>query len=83
MTYNNRGLAYARKGQYDKAISDFNKAIEINSKYIEAYSNRGVAFFYKREYEKAWNDVHTVQNLGYQVHPGFLKALRKASGRDK
>src|SRR5512136_1225608 len=28
--YNNRGIACAEKGQYEQAISDFNKAIEIN-----------------------------------------------------
>ena len=37
--YNNRGLAYGEKGQYDQAISDFNKALEINSRYADAYSS--------------------------------------------
>jgi tetratricopeptide (TPR) repeat protein len=75
-------LAYAKgKDQYDKAISDFNKAIEINPRFAEAYRNRGLAYFYKRNYEKAWDDVHKAQNLGYTVHPRFLKALREASGR--
>jgi hypothetical protein len=46
-----------------------------------AFNNRGVAYFYKKEYEKAWNDVYRAQNLGYIVHPRFLKALREASGR--
>jgi len=81
--YNARGLTYGKKGQIDQAISDYNKAIEINPRYAEAYSNRGVAFLYKREYEKAWDDVHKAQGLGYQVHPGFLKDLREASGRKK
>ena len=31
----------------------------------------------------AWEDVHKAQILGYQVHPGFLQALRKASGRQE
>jgi tetratricopeptide (TPR) repeat protein len=29
--YYNRGLTYGKKGQYDQAISDFNKAIEISA----------------------------------------------------
>jgi tetratricopeptide (TPR) repeat protein len=81
--YNSRDWAYKEKGQYDKAISDYNKAIEINPRLVEAYNNRGLAYFYKREYDKAWDDVHKAEGLGAQVHPGFLKALRQASGREK
>jgi tetratricopeptide (TPR) repeat protein len=81
--YNNRGVAYSAKGQYDHAIADYNKGIEINPRSVDAYNNRGVAYYFKREYDKAWEDVHKVQSLGFQVHPGFLKDLRKASKRQK
>ncbi len=81
--YINRGVAYQAKGQYDKTISDYNKAIEINPGLADAYTNRGGAYFFKREYEKAWDDVHKAEGLGWQVHPGFLKALCDASGRQK
>jgi Flp pilus assembly protein TadD len=37
--YNDRGIAYGEKGQYDQAISDFNKAIEINPMDAQAYNN--------------------------------------------
>jgi hypothetical protein len=32
MAYNNRGVAYRAKGEGDRAIADFNKAIELNPK---------------------------------------------------
>ena len=75
--YYNRGLAYYAKGQHDQAISDYNKAIEINPRFADAYLNRGGAYYFKREYGKAWEDVHKAQDLGLQVHPEFLEALRK------
>lgn len=81
--YNNRGAAYAEKGEYDHAILDYNKALEINPRDAEAYYNRAICYYYKREYDKAWKDVRKAQGLGYQVHPGFLNALRKASGRQR
>ena len=81
--YNNRGGAYHRKGQYDKAIVDYTKAIEIDPRYAMAYNNRGLAYYRKEDYEKAWDDVHKAQNLGYKVHPRFLKNLLQASGLEK
>jgi tetratricopeptide (TPR) repeat protein len=42
--YYDRGVDYYRKGQYDKAISDFNRALEINPRYAEAYINRGITY---------------------------------------
>jgi tetratricopeptide (TPR) repeat protein len=79
----NRGVAHHDKGEYDLAISDYTKAIEINPKHAFAYNNRAVAYYFKGEYDKAQEDVHKAQSLGDQVHPGFLKALREASGRDR
>ena len=81
--YYNQGVIYSNKGQYDKAIADNTKAVELNPRYAEAYHNRGVAYFLKKDYEKAWDDVHKAQNLGYKVHPEFLEELRQASGREK
>ena len=36
--YNIRGIAHINKGQYDQAISDYTKALEINPKLAEAYN---------------------------------------------
>ena len=78
-----RGVAYGKKGEYDKAVSDFNKALVENTRYAKAFYGRGVIYCIKGEYDKAWEDVHKAQSSGYQVHPGFLKALREASGRER
>jgi tetratricopeptide (TPR) repeat protein len=51
--YINRGNAYARKGLYDKAISDYNKAIELDPSNAKGYVNRGIAYFGKGQHEQA------------------------------
>jgi tetratricopeptide (TPR) repeat protein len=77
------GVAYKSTGQYDQAISDYTKALEINPRYALAYYNRALAYENTGQYDKAWEDVDKAQDLGFKINPQFLKALRKASRRQK
>lgn len=81
-----RGLAYMRKGESDKAIIDFTKAMELNPDEIDfiaqSYNDRGNAYYDKGEYNKSWQDVQKALDMGYRVHPGFLAAL-KSKGYSK
>ena len=60
-TYNNLGLAYHHKGEYDKAIKYFEKSLNIELKALgeehpntaETYNNLGLAYHHKGEYDKA------------------------------
>ncbi len=81
--YVGRGHAYWSEGQSDQAISDYNKALEINPRYAEAYVGRGAAYRSTGQYDKAWEDVDKAQDLGYKINAQFLKNLREASGRQK
>ena len=49
-------------GQYDQAIADYDKAIEIVLNYGKAYKSRAVSYFHKKEYHKAWADVYKAQS---------------------
>jgi tetratricopeptide (TPR) repeat protein len=52
-----RGIAYGRKGEFDRAIADFTKAIEIDPELATAFSNRGLAYGKKGEYDRAIADL--------------------------
>ena len=38
------GLAFKNRKQYDKAITHYTKALELNPQLFEAYNNRGNAY---------------------------------------
>jgi len=40
---NNRGLAYISKGQYDRAIQDFDQVLKLDPKDADATRNRAMA----------------------------------------
>jgi tetratricopeptide (TPR) repeat protein len=61
--YNSRGIAYGEKGQYDQAISDFNRAIELNPNDNKAYNNRGIVYRLKGQYDQAVSDFNKAIDL--------------------
>ncbi|MDD3552941.1 MAG: tetratricopeptide repeat protein [Deltaproteobacteria bacterium] len=64
--YNNRGDAYAHKGQYDRTIKDCDKAIQLNPNLAAAYYNRGLAYKHKGQYDKAISDFQTACDMGFE-----------------
>ena len=49
-------LTYYELKQYEKAIEDYNKAIELNPNDAEVYTNRGNPYYKLKRYEKAIED---------------------------
>ena len=54
--FSNRGIAYYDKGQYDRAIEDFDQAIGLDPKFALAFSSRGNAYYGKGQYDRAIED---------------------------
>jgi len=61
--YNNRGLAWSNKGDTDRAIADFNRAIELDPKYVYAYNGRGLAWYNKGDTDRAIADYNRAIEL--------------------
>jgi tetratricopeptide (TPR) repeat protein len=51
--YLNGGNFYQSKGDHDRAIADYTKAIELDPKFTAAYNNRGKAYERKGGYDGA------------------------------
>ena len=70
-------------GQYDAAIKDYDKAIELKPDFAAAYNNRAVAHFLMKAYDEAWADVKMCRKLGGTPNPKFIEDLTRASGRSE
>ncbi|GAB6265496.1 MAG: hypothetical protein STSR0001_09410 [Methanothrix sp.] len=63
----NRGLEYLKKGKYDDAFREFDKAIEIDPQYAMAWLNKGkVILYYKKNYIEALKMFDEVNKLDPQ-----------------
>ena len=59
VTYNNRGVAYARLGEYELAIADYTAALEISPTSADFVKNRGLAYEQWGDLDKALADFRT------------------------
>ena len=63
VVYFYRGLAYSAKGNYDLAIQDYNKALELDPNDVKAYNNRGFVHGRQCNYDLAIQDYNKALEL--------------------
>ena len=70
--HNNRGAAHGAKGEYDRAIADFDKAIEINPKYARAYFGRGGTYAKKGGLDEAIANFDKAIEIDPKFAPAYF-----------
>ena len=69
---NKGGLAWYERGNYERAIADYNKAIEAYPRSAAAHSNRGLAWSMKGEYDRAIADCDTAIELNPNLSAAYV-----------
>jgi tetratricopeptide (TPR) repeat protein len=69
VSYYNRGAAHGLKGDVDRAIADYTKAIVLNPNYAPAYNSRGRAYASKGDYIRAVDDVTKAGEITAKAWP--------------
>ena len=64
--YNIRGISYVEKGDYPRAIKDYNAALALKP-HADFYSNRANAYGAIRQYEQAFDDI----NRALKIKPTY------------
>jgi len=75
MAYYNRAYAYNEKGEYDLAIADCNRAIELDPNLAVAYYNRGLA--YKEQGKKAEAIADFEKFITLTTNPQWIEMARQ------
>jgi tetratricopeptide (TPR) repeat protein len=84
MAYFNRGLVYANKEDFDRAISDWDKAIQLDPNFSAVYYNRGIAYVNTDETQNAIADFKKVLKLcstDETLCPYAQQMLQKLEGK--
>ncbi len=70
--YNNRAIAFRELGRFDRAITDYDAAIQLDPDYAAAYHNRALAYGRLNQYERALVDF----SRALQLDPGRAGAYK-------
>jgi Tfp pilus assembly protein PilF len=65
------GLAYSMVGQTEEALAEFDRALALNPKYVDAHLNRAVTLNELGRYEDAVAAFAAAHGLGRVDHTGF------------
>jgi tetratricopeptide (TPR) repeat protein len=69
--FKGRGLAYHKRGSYDRAVEDYDNAIRLKPDYAEAFHSRGPAQYNRGFYDRAIADY----DMTIRLKPGFAQAF--------
>jgi tetratricopeptide (TPR) repeat protein len=59
----NRGLIYADMGNFEAALANLNRSVEMNSQLPNPYFHRGNLYLQRKQYDKAISDYNKLQEL--------------------
>ena len=76
--YYNRGNYYAQRNDYQRAIADYTRAVELEGSMAEAWYNRGLARIFVKKTEEGISDLSKAGELGlYQAYSVIKKYREK------
>ncbi len=71
----NLGVLYDSLGRTRDAVREYEAVVRLAPGHAQAHNNLAVAYYSLGRYAKAWRHVHAAAALGFQPHPGFIRAL--------
>ena len=79
----NLANAYLQKGDLEKSIEMNKKMLKMAPDFSLGYNNLANAHYLKGEFEEAIKNCDKAVELGFEVHPEFLKLLEPHRGHSR
>jgi tetratricopeptide (TPR) repeat protein len=74
--YENRGFAHYKNSNFDQAIADYTRVIELNPKHAYAYLERGRVYYNKGNFDQAITD----ETKAIELNPQYADAYSERGG---
>ncbi|HEX7534448.1 MAG TPA: tetratricopeptide repeat protein [Syntrophales bacterium] len=71
MAYANRGVIFLEEKQYDMAIDDLSKSIELTPRNAPAYLGRGLALAFKGQFNRSIEDINRSIELNPKIPAAY------------
>lgn len=75
-SYSNRAAAYIRLSNFDRAIDDCTKALEIDATFVKARARRGMCYHKMERYDEAISDFEACHEL--EGNSGYKRLIDKS-----
>lgn len=71
-----RGLVYHLRGDYDRALADFTRALQLDPQNVVIYTRRSEIYRYRKDYDRALADL----DEAIRIDPEFADAYAERGG---
>ncbi len=78
--FNSLGYTYYLEKQYDQAVTEYGRALALNSDFALCHYNKALAHYALGQFSLAKQHLKAATALGYKGAPAFRQAVYKAAG---
>ncbi len=77
MVHYNLGAAYSNNENYEQAVAEYLRAVEIDPEIGDAHYGLAFGFYQLKKYNLAWKHIQIAEKLGVEISKDQLNAIKR------